>query len=249
MKKSIVLIWIAILLFSFSCEKKSVGPITQKPTFTIYGAVIKDLNLSKDIAYFTVSRNDTLFDGATVKVGSRTIPSIGSGSYFSNTLSFPAAMPYIDSIISAQDTVTITFGFTLPDTFSANVTPIKDTFTIAEFPIYVNWTGSDSATGYIVSVAKGDSIPGAALYSVIVPTSDGTQAPIPVSTVKNTADELVTGYYWIYVIAYNKSFPTYPGIPFNLPAGLPANNISGAQGTIGAGVIAQKAVIFVTTLP
>ena len=248
MKKSIVLIGIAILLLSFACKKKPIGPITQKPTFTIYGAVVRDLNLSKDIAAFSVSRNDTLYNGATVKVGNKSIPNVGSGVYyneFSDT-TFHAGTAYIDSIISSQDTVTITFGFTMPDTFSIYITPDKDTFRTVDFPIHVNWTASNSADGYIISVVKGDTISGAVLYSA---TDDASPNAIPNQAFYTSGmGSLVTGYYWVYVIAYNKSFPSYPGMPFNLPAGLPANNISGAQGTIGAGVIAQKAVIYVATL-
>jgi hypothetical protein len=62
MRRLTLFLLAAILLFSFSCEKKTVGPVTEKPTFTIYGAVVKDRNLSKDIAAFSVSRNDTLYD-------------------------------------------------------------------------------------------------------------------------------------------------------------------------------------------
>lgn len=246
MKKSTLFLLVAIFLFSFSCEKKPTGPTTQKPTFTIYGAVVKDLNLSKDIAYFTVSRNDTLFDAATVKVGNRTIPSIGSGSYYSNTMSFSALTSYTDSIISAQDTVTITFDFTMPDTFSINQLPVNDSLNAGGHTVTVYWTASDSSDGYFISVAKGDTIPGAVLYSSTVGIP---QAPIPTEAFHTTGmGNIVTGYYWVYVIAYNKSFPSYPGTPFNLPAGLPVNNITGAKGTIGAGVIAKKAVIYVISL-
>lgn len=246
MKKLIVFIGVTVLLLSFACEKKPIGPIVQKPTFTVNGVVVKDLDISKDIAYFMVSRNDTLFNTASVKVGNKTIPSIGSGAYYSDTMSFSAAISYTDSIISAQDTVTITFGFTMPDTFSVNITPAKDTFRTVDFPIHVNWTASGSANGYIISVVKGDSIPGAVLYSG---TDDASPFPIPNQAFYTSGmGTLVTGFYWIYVIAYNKSFVSYPGMPFTLPSGLPANNISGAQGTIGAGVVAQKVEIYVTTL-
>lgn len=247
MKKSILVVWIAILLISFSCEKKPTGPTTQKPTFTIYGAVVKDLNLSEDIAVFTVSRNDTLYDEATVKVGNKSIPNGGSGIYyneFSDT-TFHAGTAYIDSIISSQDTVTITFGFTMPDTFSVYITPDRDTFRTVDLPVHVNWTASANANGYIISVVKGDTISGAVLYSA---TDDASPLSIPNSAFYTSGGSPVTGYYWIYVVAYNKSFPNYPGMPFNLPAGLPANNITGAKGTIGAGVIAKKAVIYVTSL-
>lgn len=248
MKKLTLFLLVAIFLFSFSCEKKPTGPITQKPTFTIYGAVVKDLNLSKDIAVFTVSRNDTLYNEATVKVGNKSIPNVGSGVYyneFSDT-TFHTNTAYIDSIVSSQDTVTITFGFTMPDTFSVQISPDKDTFRTSDLPIQVSWTASNNANGYIIALAKGDTISGAVLYSA---TIDGSPKSIPGEAFYTSGGSLVTGYYWVYVVAYNKSLPIYPGMPFTLPAGLPADNISGAQGTIGAGVIAQKAIIYVTTSP
>jgi len=247
MKKSILVIWIAILLISFSCEKKPTGPITQKPTFTIYGAVVKDLNLSKDIAAFTVSRNDTLYNGAAVKAGNKSIPNVGSGVYykeFSDT-TFQARTAYMDSIVSSLDTVTITFGFTMPGSFSINPLSSTDSLNRAGHAVTVYWTPSDSSSGYFISVVKGDSIPGAALYSA---TLSGTYGTIPREAFHTSADVLVTGYYWIYLIAYNRSFVSYSGIPFQLPQGLPANNITGAKGTLGAGVIARRAVIYVTSL-
>jgi len=241
MKKLALFLLAAILFFSFSCEKKATGPITQKPSFTIYGAVIKDLNLSKDIAAFTVSRNDTLYNGATVKVGNKIIPNSGSGAYyqeFSDT-TFHVMTSYIDSIISSPDTVNITFGFAMPDIFSASINP-ADSVNENALAVVVTWTTSDSATAYIISVVKGDTIPGAVLYKAIV---TGPQTTIPQDAFRKLNGVPVSGLYWVYMVAYNKSFVSYPNIPFTLPSNLPANNISGATGTIGAGVIARKVVI------
>lgn len=247
MKKSILLIWIAVLLISFSCEKKPTGPTTQKPSFTVYGVVVKDLNISKDIAYFTVSRNDTLFNAATVKVGNKTIPSIGSGSYFSDTMAFVAATSYTDSIISAQDTMAMIFNFALPGTFLLNPIRGNDSLNVQGHSVTVTWTPSDSASGYFMCVVKGDSISGAKLYAGTVPVASGTQATITPDVFRDVANNPVPGYYWVYIVAYNKSFVGYPGMPFPLPAGLPAGNIAGATGTLGAGVIAPKGYIYVTT--
>jgi hypothetical protein len=252
MKKLIIFLLAAILLLSFSCKKKPIGPVSEEPTFTINGLVVKDINdPPKDIAYFKIWRNDTLYNNATVKVGNRNIPNIGSGEYFAefSDTTFKMNSVYIDSIISPQDTVTITFSFTMPDTFSAEIQSDKDTFTTADFPITINWTASSNANGYILGVAKGDTISGAVLYSGTV-NSPPEQIPqdafytdgIPI---------LVEGDYWIYIVAYNKSFVSYSDdsdVPFELPAGLPSNNITGAKGTIGAGVIAKKATITMKTL-
>jgi hypothetical protein len=248
LKKLILFLMIAVLLFGYSCGKKPTAPVTKKTTFTVYGAVVKDMNFSKDIVYFTVRRNDTLYNSATVKVGNKTILNSGAGLYdslFADT-TFKVKTAYTDSIISSQDTVTITFGFTMPDTFSAQTSSDKDTFRLQDFPIEVTWTASSNSSGYFISMVKGDTIPGAMLYST---TKSGTSASIPGDAVLNVFDQLVTGYYWIFVVAYNKSFVSYPDVPFDLPVGLPANNISGAEGTIGAGVIAKKVTIYVAPSP
>jgi len=241
MKKLTLFLLVAIFLFSFSCEKKPTGPITHKPTFTIYGAVVKNLNLSKDIAAFTVSRNDTLYNGAAVKAGNKSIPNSGSGAYyqeFSDT-TFHTMTAYIDSIISSPDTVNITFRFAMPDIFSASINP-ADSVNENGLAVVVTWTTSDSATAYIISVVKGDTIPGAVLHKAIV---TGPFTTIPQDAFRKANGEVVSGLYWVYMVAYNKSFVSYPGMPFALPTGLPANNISGAKGTIGAGVIARKVTI------
>ena len=249
MKKLILFLMIAVLLFGYSCGKKPTGPSTEKPTFTIYGAVVKDMNVSKEIVYFTVRRNDTLYNEATVKVGNKTILNSGAGLYdsiFADT-TFHVKTAYTDSIISSQDTVTITFSFTMPDTFKINPLSPGDTLNVGGHSVVVDWTPSASDSGYFISVAKGDTISGAKLYSA---TLGGTSISIPQETFfkPGITDKPVIGYYWIYVIAYNRSFVSYSDIPFALPVGLPSNNITGAKGTIGAGVIARKAIIYVTTL-
>jgi hypothetical protein len=211
--------------------------------------VVKDMNTpAKDIASFTVWRDDTLYNYATVKVGNQNIPNIGSGLYYAalpyNT--FERNTTYIDSIISSQDTVTITFSFTMPDTFSIGIQSDKDTFSVSDFPIKIDWTASSHAEGYMLGIAKGDTISGAMLYSGII---DSPPQPIPQTAFYTDGmGNLITGDYWIYIVAYNKSFASYSDMPFELSSGLPANNITGAKGTIGAGVIAKKASITMVTL-
>ena len=248
MKKLVLLLLAMVLLISHSCEKKPTTPVSEKPTFTVNGVVVKDMNTQKDIASFTVWRNGTLFNGATVKVGNQNIPNTDSGVYYADLPynTFQANTTYIDSIISPQDTVTITFSFTMPDTFSIGLQSDKDTFTVNDFPININWTASSNADGYILGVTKGDTISGAELYSG---TIDSPPKPIPQEAFYTDGlGSLVEGDYWIYIVAYNKSFVSYSDVPFELPVGLPANNIVGAGGKIGAGVIAKKATITMITI-
>jgi hypothetical protein len=248
MKKLITFLLAAALLFSFSCKKKPIGPVSEKPTFTIYGVMVKDMNTQKDIASFTVWRNDTLYNSATVKVGNKNIPNAGSGEYFAefSDTTFKVITAYVDSISSSLDTVTITFDFFMPNTFVINRLPSNDSLNAGGHAVTVYWTVSDSASAYFISVAKGDTIPGANLYSAIV---GANYANIPPSAFRTVGDQVVEGYYWVYVVSYNRSFVDYPDVPFALPVTLPANNITGAEGTMGAGVIARKATIYVTTTP
>jgi hypothetical protein len=241
MRKIILFLMTAVLLFGYSCGKKPTGPSSKKPTFTIYGAVVKDMNFSKDIVYFTVRRNDTLYNSATVKVGNKTIFNSGSGLYdslFADT-TFKVKTAYVDSIISSLDTVNITFSFAMPCTFTVSVNP-NDTVNEGGKAVNVTWTTSDSATGYFICVVKGDTISGAQLHSDIV---SGSLTSIPLSAFRKTNGDPVTGIYWVFIVAYNKSFVSYPDMPFILPSDLPVDNISGAEGTIGAGVIAKKVTI------
>ena len=246
MKKLITFLLTAVLLFSFSCKKKPIGPVSEKPTFIIYGVVVKDMNIQKDIASFAVWRNDTLYSDATVKVGDKTIDSIGTGLYYKEfaDTTFKRNTAYVDSIISSQDTVTITFSFTMPDTFRIYPLAANDSLNVGGHSVNVIWSASTSASGHTISVAKADTLSGARLYSE---TLSGTQATIPPTAFRNTSDQLIIGYYSIYIVAYNRSFVSYPGMLFELPSGLPADNITDARGTIGAGVIARKATIYVTT--
>ncbi|MDH4222010.1 MAG: hypothetical protein OEV55_00565 [candidate division Zixibacteria bacterium] len=246
MKKLIIFLLAAIFLFGFSCKKKPIGPVSEKPTFTIYGVVVKDMNIQKDIASFAVWRNDTLYNYATVKVGNKNIPNIGSGLYY-DTLpynTFEVNTTYIDSIISSLDTVTITFSFTMPDTFYINPLQGNDSINAGGHSVQLSWTSSANASKYILSLAQ-DTVTGAGLFKTTVGSTDTTITP---EAFRNTADQLVTGDYYTYVVAYNKSFFSYPEIPFALPTNLPTENIgAGVHGTIGAGIIARKANIYVTT--
>jgi len=74
-------------------------------------------------------------------------------------------------------------------------------------------------------------------YTGLIPADQIGNSSILPGTFYNGSDNFVTGKYKVYLVAYRSSFLEYPDMNFFLPGGLPANNISGANGTIGAGVV------------
>jgi hypothetical protein len=83
-------------------------------------------------------------------------------------------------------------------------------------------------------------------YTALDELNDRSET-IPVDAFRTSQSTLVYGRYEVYVIAYNQSFTNYQGMIFELPAGLPSDNLGNANGIIGAGVVAQKKRISVVT--
>ncbi|MFQ6002204.1 MAG: hypothetical protein ACE5KJ_00475, partial [Candidatus Zixiibacteriota bacterium] len=93
---------------------------------------------------------------------------------------------------------------------------------------------------------KPDTTPGVVGYTTLDDLNVGSQN-IPPEAFRIGEETVIYGIYEVYVIAYFRSFLEYRGMPFELPGGLPTNNLDGANGTIGAGVVAEKKYIRVVT--
>ena len=225
------------LILSFSCGGKvTTRSNPTKYKFTINGVVVKDLSLGKDIIYFKVLKDSVSFDGAVVKVGADTIKSNGYGMYIkeaSKIFNFGQSLPIL--ISSAPDSFSLSTSVSMPTSFSITGTnhPIVTSNMADKMKLY--FSQSTGATGYFMSIIQPENVDG---YTRLIPATEIGDARIPPETFYN-GPTFVTGTYKIYVVAYRSSFLVYPDMKFFLPDGLPANNISGANGTIGAGVVAD----------
>jgi hypothetical protein len=239
---------LGVLLF-LSCNGKTTT--RTKPTnfqFTVNGVVLKDMNLEKDIAYFVILRDSVAFNSAVVIVDSITLINQGNGIYrkeASNLFNFGQNVSI--TITSTADNYSLTASRHIPGNFHINDLPLPgDTLNPAGQEVPFTWNVSSNASGYFFSVIRPDTTPGVVGYTALDVLNDRSET-IPLDAFRTSQGTLVYGRYEVYVIAYNQTFTDYQGMIFELPAGLPGDNLGNANGIIGAGVVAQKKRISVVT--
>jgi hypothetical protein len=114
------------------------------------------------------------------------------------------------------------------------------TFTASQADqIIVYFSGSANATGYLKSIIRPDGSNG---NTAVIPGSEFGQTGIDPAAFYE-GQSFITGTYRVFLVAYGVSFVSYPDMGFFLPDGLPQGNVSGANGTIGAGVIAPSSTM------
>lgn len=234
MKKSLVLLFPLVLFLSCGGER-TTRPTESEYEFTINGVVVKDLSIGKDIAYFTILRDSVAFDSALVKVGSDTLESQGGGVYSKEA---PHLFDFEDALTitvsSAEDDFTLRFDAVIPGNFGIiSINHRNVTASLAD-KVVVSFNSSANASGYFISVKRPDGSNGYTDRILAEEIRDKKLPPDPFYI----GDNFTTGTYLIYLVSYYKSFSWYPAMEFYLPDGLPQDNISGANGTIGVGVVA-----------
>lgn len=234
------LILFLLIIFFFSCGGEViVRPPPGEHVFTVNGVVVKDMNSGKDIAYFAVLRSGDPFEGAVVKVNSDTLDNQGNGNYYLDGFPlFDYGQTVLINISSAADDFNLSTSRQMPGSFEiTGINPDPVRASVAE-DVKLYGTASVGAKGYFTSVIRPDGSDG---YTGLIPLGEISQgAEIPRSTF-GEGGAFIEGTYQVYAVAYDGGFVYYPGMEFNLPAGLPSGNLSGANGTVGAGVVAASA--------
>ncbi len=239
------LILFLLIIFSFSCGGKVTTRTPQEQyKFTINGVVAKDMNSGKDIAYFAVLRDSNPFDSALVKVGSDTLANQGNGNYYLEGFPlFNYGQTVSINISSAGDDFSLATSVVIPGSFYINELPANDQLNAGGHSVPVAWSVSAGTGGYFLSMTG----PAGSVGHAVLDQDKNRTETIPPDAFRTSPGDLVEGIYDVYVIAYYKSFLYYTGIAFELPPGLPTGNLDGANGTIGAGVIASSVAIEVTS--
>jgi hypothetical protein len=248
MKGNLVIFLLLPLVLFVSCGgKRTTRPTQPKYKFTVNGVVVKDLSLGKDIAFFTILRDSVTFDSALVKVGGYTLNNQGSGKYSKEASQlFDFGQNVSINISCTKDSFSLVTSRIIPGYFYIDDLPLDgDTLNPGGQSVPVSWGPSIYASGYFLSVVKPDTTPGVVGYTTLDDLNNRSENILPDAF--RIGDNLIKGRYEVYVIAYYRSFLEYPGMIFELPTGLPTNNIENANGTIGAGVIAEKKYIRVVT--
>jgi hypothetical protein len=234
-----------LIIFFFSCGGEVVvRPPDDQHEFTVNGVVVKDMNSGKDITYFSILRDGSPFSGAIAAVGSDTLEDQGNGNYYLEGASLFDFQQTLSISISAGGTdLNVATSVVIPASFFIEELPADDQLNVAGHEVPVQWDASAGSSGYFLSVGGPASSQG---HSVPDEGNNRTET-IPPGAFRDVQGELVEGFYDVYVVAFSKSFVYYPGIAFELPAGLPSGNMIGVNGTLGAGVIAPSANIEVTS--
>ncbi len=238
---SLVSVLLSSLLLLLSCGgERTTRPKKPEYEFTINGVVVKDLNLEKDIVYFEVFRDSDPYDSAVVIIGSDTLRNPEDGIYYKQAAGlFGFGQKLSINISSSDGDLELDTSVTIPEHFYIDELPANDTLNVGGHEVTVSWRPAVHASGYFLSVIKPDTIPGLVGHTTLDDLNDRSQG-IPPEAFIIGQETLVEGRYEIYVVAYYWSFVQYPGMVFDLPEGLPRDNIQGANGTIGAGVVAEK---------
>ncbi len=236
MKNSLVFLLLFPLVLFLSCGgKTTTRPTKPKYKFTINGVVVKDLSLDKDIAYFTILRDSTAFDSAVVKVGGYTLNNQGSGKYSKEASQlFNFGQNVSINISVSKDTFSLGTSIVMPDSFQITSINYHSITSAQANDVVMSFSLSSNASGYFKSIVRPNGGNG---FTGLIPAIEIPNTSIPRAAF---GEPFITGIYKVYLVAYRASFPGYPemGMAFYLPSGLPTDNISGAHGTIGAGVVA-----------
>jgi hypothetical protein len=235
---TIILLGLALLL---SCGGKvTTRPKPQENRFTVNGVVVKDLDQHIDFAYFNVLRDSSPFDGAVVKVGAYTLTSQGSGDYYKEgTPLFTFGQNISVTVTSSADNFNLSTSVVMPGSFAITSTNHPTVTAFQSDDVVAYFTLSEKATGYFKSTVRPDGSNGS---TAVIPALDYGQTSIDRDAFYE-GQNFVTGTYQVFLVAFGASFVSYPDMQFFLPDGLPVGNLSGANGTIGAGVLAASATI------
>ena len=236
MKESLVFLLVfPLALFLYCSGKRTTRTTEPEYEFTINGAVVKDLSIAKDIAYFTILRDSVAFDSALVRVGTDTLESRGGGVYVkeaSYLFGFEDTVKI--RVSSAEDDFTLLYDAVIPGYFRITSINHKQVTAALADDVVVTFNASANATGYFISVVRPDGSDG---YTDRV-LADEIPNKSVLPDAFNPGDVFTQGTYLIYMVSYHKNFLRYPGRGFYLPAGLPEDGLTGAHGAIGAGVVA-----------
>jgi hypothetical protein len=230
------------LMLSLSCsEKVSVRTDSQEEfMFTVNGVLVKDMNTGKDIAYFAILREGDPFEAAVARVGSDTLVNQGNGNYYLEGFPlFGFEQTVSVNVSSAGGDLNVSTSVQVPGSFQ--ITDINHTtVTSAQSDdVRIRFNSSASSSGYFKSIVRPNGSNG---YTALIPKTEIGQTGIDAVAFYEGLS-FVTGNYQLFLVSYNGSFAYYPGMEFYLPNGLPADNVPGANGTIGAGVVAPSVTI------
>ncbi|MGH8003738.1 MAG: hypothetical protein ACRECJ_03320 [Limisphaerales bacterium] len=209
-------------LLASGCNSRGgggTGPGTGGP-FKIHGIFVRDANLTndKDKAAFELTRNDTLFNLAALTIDTFKVDTTLFTTYYRQSPPdyLRPGQNHTIHLVYSSNTLDLTTSLFMPDSFRiSNIIPANRLSTGGN-GVQVEWTASGNSTGYIVAIVH-DS----AALSSIIDTSFfpdfATSTPVSPSAFQDANNQLRTGLYRIYLIAFRGGLLSFSGQPFPLP--------------------------------
>ncbi|HBC45997.1 MAG TPA: hypothetical protein DEO84_02485 [candidate division Zixibacteria bacterium] len=243
MKKSLIafaILAIAAVALITACDsRQAISRSKPQVSFSAEMTAVKDLSLRKDIARIEFKRDNEPFSDGVISIGLDTILSAGDGIYFAQTpflRLFAGGNPIVFS--STDDLYQKGLSFSMPDSF--RITSVNPRASQTPVNVNIQWSFPSGATGLILSVFSTlYHVDNTSPLTLVLPAGTSTYR-VPDTTFEDNSYNTVTGTYYIYLVAFNGSFGTYPGIAFPLPDNLPpAQAISNPSGHLRYGTVAQ----------
>ncbi len=219
-KQALVIAGLAIFaLLAVGCNSRGTGTGPGgTPGFEVHGIFLRDVNPTgtKDKASFQLTRNDTLFNLATLTIDTFTIDTVADTTYYYRQSRPDFLRPgesHSINLVYAPNSLNFTDSLLMPDTFSFIVTNPANHLNTGAQDVSIDWTGSANASGYLV-VCSHDS---ALIDTSFFVTTGATAATIPAEAFRIGINP-VQGLYNIFLVAYRGGLFPYSGMPFNLPS-------------------------------
>jgi hypothetical protein len=239
--KFILYLWAGMAIIA-GCDRRSttVNPGTDTD-FSAVISLVKDYSSRINRADIEFFREGVPFSEAVIKVDGIIIPNVGGSIYF-DTLFSPMHTGLVNiTFESPADFYSDTLILNLPDSFRViNVIPSEMSISS---DVFVDWSGADGATAYILGVSTLESPEDGTIPFSILLDGDTRFYTIPAETFEDDIGDEILGTYYVYLIAFNRGFLPYVGLKFPLPEGVPVRSLTEPSGTAGYGTIAPRTTI------
>lgn len=248
-KLLLISVIISLSILAYSCDNR--GSIStrqrQEASFTVDMTLVRNLPTGGNQVDVYFERDGQPFSDAAITVGDYIVPSIGGGLYFVESSLFPLP-PGLTTIQfdSPEDDYVKSIQIHMPGDFE--ITEVTPRYNPNADDVTIEWSSSTNASDYVLAVATLDyPVDGTSPLRKIVPDGSNIYV-VPDTTFENFAGDVVSGIYYIYLIAFNSGFGPYSGIPFPVPEGLPEKTILDPLGKLRYGTVADIDSIIVPFL-
>jgi hypothetical protein len=214
-----------------------------EPIYNMSGYAYRDLADRTDIVSFTVTRNDTLYESAAIKINNHALAFNETGDYFGSEYGL---LQYGSNRLRVRieaDNFDKSIYFTIPDSFKVDQITRHNP---GGYNRYFRWSACSKASGFLVSVRGPIAVlNGVPQYSATTDSLDYS-INIPTTAFRNSGSVLVPDIYYIYIIGYTNGYGPFAGAEFDIPSGNEGPGLAGISGSFHAGLLAPLDSIIVT---